>query len=192
MKQTIRSFALGLLVAGVIILATFYFTDDTRQASQKLSTDEMIASIENEGYHVLSESEYISVSVNSGNGKNDESTEENKKSEEDKSTENNKDKNQQNNDKKDKNDDDKKDNDSGDSKKKKSDKEKTITYTLKIKSGMAPSIISNKLAKNDIIDNADKFTEYMEDHNYTTKVQLGKFKFTSDMSHHEIAEELTN
>ncbi|GAA0602400.1 hypothetical protein GCM10009001_19180 [Virgibacillus siamensis] len=189
MKQTIRSFALGLLVAGVIILATFYFTADKRDASQKLSTDEMIASIEDEGYHVLNESEYISVSVNSDNSEN-----KTKEKEQNKSTQKNKDTDKQNkkNDDNSNNDKSDSDNKSEDSSKEGSDKKDTVSYTLKIKSGMAPSVISNKLAENDIINNADKFTRYMENHDYTKKVQLGKFKFNSDMSHYEIAEKLTN
>lgn len=192
MKQTIRSFALGLLVAGVIILATFYFTGDTRQAAQKLSTDEMIASIENEGYHVLSESEYISVSVKPDNSGNNEGTSNENK--QDKSAKENKDNNQQNKEKANKEEENNSNsnNESKDSDKDNADKENTVTYTLTVESGMAPSVISNKLAENNIIDDADKFTQYMENHDYTTKVQLGEFKFTSDMSHYEIAEELTN
>ncbi|WP_174613809.1 hypothetical protein [Virgibacillus ihumii] len=191
MKQTIRSFALGLLVAGIIILASFYFTADTRQASQKLSTDEMITSIENEGYHVLSESEYISVSVKSDNSENNSEETENEKNKQDTSTDKNKENQQK---KENKNEDDNSDsnNESKDSTENDSDKKETVTYTLTVESGMAPSVISNKLAENNIIDNADKFTQYMENHDYTQMVQLGEFKFTSDMSHYEIAEKLTN
>ncbi|WP_077326989.1 hypothetical protein [Virgibacillus siamensis] len=201
MKQTIRSFALGLLVAGIVILATFYFSEDTRQASQKLSTDEMIASIEEEGYHVLDESEYISFSVKSDNSRSEEekSNEDTKKSSEKSSKENeqNEQKNKDNDNTSDKenskNDKNKSSNDN-DSKDKKndSDKEKPAAYTLKVKSGMPPSVISDKLAKHNIIKDADKFVQYMENYDYISKVQLGTFKFTSDMSNYEIAEELTN
>lgn len=186
MKQPIRSFALGLLSAGIILLATFYFTGDSRNA-KNLSTDKMIASIEAEGYHVMTESEYISVSVKSDEGEKDK---ENKK--DDSTTEQNGKNQQQNKEKasKDNNSESKKD--SSKDKKKDSSEKKTVTYTIKIESGMVPSTISDKLAKNNIIKNADEFTQYMEEQGYVKKVQLGKFKLTSDMSHYEIAEELTN
>ncbi|QKY71637.1 hypothetical protein Len3610_07500 [Lentibacillus sp. CBA3610] len=63
---------------------------------------------------------------------------------------------------------------------------------MTVESGVAPSEISQTLEENDIIDDADAFTEYLEDEDYSQLVQLGEFELSSDMDHNEIAETLTN
>ncbi|TRM12714.1 endolytic transglycosylase MltG [Lentibacillus cibarius] len=157
MKQPIRFFALGLLTAGIICLVAFYLFD-ANQEKPELSTKEMVKKVESEGYHVLTESEYISVSVQSDEAdtdSNDNNNEQNSRS--DDTTENN-----------------------------------SETYTLTVESGMTPSNISETLAQNNIIDDADEFTQYMENEGYSKLVQLGEFKLTSAMSRHDIAEVITN
>jgi len=60
MKHLLRSFAAGLFSAGVIMLAAYYFSEESRE---ELTADEMIPIVEEEGYHVLTSDEYISLAV---------------------------------------------------------------------------------------------------------------------------------
>ncbi|MFC4558819.1 hypothetical protein ACFO3D_11415 [Virgibacillus kekensis] len=173
MKQSIRAFALGLLSAGIILLISFIMSDSGK--TEELTVDQMVKVVEENGYHVMTESEYISVSVE----ENDDKEKEKKDQKEDKqpATENKK-KDESANEKVPSN--------------QSQEEEKPTTYTLTIESGMAPSTISDVLQKNGIIENADEFTKYLEEQDYSTKVQLGEFKLNSEMSHYEIAETLTN
>ncbi|MGY0692912.1 hypothetical protein ACW2QC_09015 [Virgibacillus sp. FSP13] len=176
MKQPIRSFSIGLFTASLILLIVFLFIDDSKNNTDDIAADDMIEALKEDGYRVLSESEYISLSVND-NGKD--TTEEEK--EEQPATE------QKDNEKAEKEENKADDN----SKEEKKEKEAKKTYTITIKSGMASSEISNLLVENDIIDDADEFSQYLEKEGYAKKVQLGKFKVSSDMSNYEIAEEIT-
>src|SRR5699024_12789086 len=63
MKQPIRYFSIGLLTASLIILIVISFFEKGDQQQSEGSVDEMIATLTDEGYHVLSSSEYISLSV---------------------------------------------------------------------------------------------------------------------------------
>ncbi|MFD1363050.1 hypothetical protein [Lentibacillus salinarum] len=175
MKQTIRSFAFGLLTAGIIVLGAFYFAGESQTGAEEIPTEDMIEIVESEGYHVLTESEYIAVSVesdnenDSGDNKNEENEDASGSGETD---ENN----------------DAADNEEDDT----NDEDEPTTYTLTIESGVAPSEISQTLEENDIIDDADALTQYLEDEDYSELVQLGEFELSSDMDHHGIAETITN
>ncbi|GAB4073442.1 hypothetical protein GCM10028778_09530 [Barrientosiimonas marina] len=155
MKQIIRSFALGLLTAGIIMLGTFYFAGGSQADADDIATDDMIKHIKQEGYHVLTESEYIDASVKSDNDSNA----------------------------------DKQDQD-GDAKDKSKDDAKT--YTLKVTSGTATSEISEELEEHGIIENAQKFSDYLEDEGYSEQIQLGKSNLSGDMDRKKIAETLTD
>ncbi|GGK03385.1 hypothetical protein GCM10007063_26970 [Lentibacillus kapialis] len=176
MKQIIRSFAFGLLTSGIVMLGVFYVADGSQSETENIPEEDMIEMVESKGYHVLTESEYISVSVESDEN----------------SDGNNNNGNQQNN-----SDETDSDKTSDSNSEQKSDSEKTdedssTTYTLTVESGEAPSEISQTLKENGIIDDADAFTEYLEDEGYSELVQLGEFELSSDMDHKKIAETLTN
>ncbi|ALX48090.1 hypothetical protein [Lentibacillus amyloliquefaciens] len=178
MKQTIRSFAIGLLTASLVLLGVFYFADYSQSETQSnLSTEEMIETVESEGYHVLTESEYISVSVQSDNNSetadNEDSSQENTSDEADTNENNNTEEEQEEN---------------------SEDAEETdqTSYTLTIESGVIPSEVSQTLEDNNIIDDAESFTTFMEDEEYSQLIQLGEFELSSDMDHNEIAETITN
>jgi len=161
MKQPMRYFSIGLLTASVILLLAFYFFDNLTASTEDLPAEEMIEAIKADGYHVVSEKEYIALSVN-----DEDDNKANDKKE-------NKDKNEDDTDKKQEEESDKK------------------TYTINIKSGMLPSEISEILAENDIIKDADKFDQYLEKEEYSPYIQLGKHKLNSEMSTKEVAEALT-
>ncbi|HLR08022.1 MAG TPA: hypothetical protein VK136_02020 [Bacillota bacterium] len=166
MKQPIRSFSIGLLTAGLICLLVFYFSGGNKETAN-LSTEDMIAKLEDEGYRVFTESEYISMAVDS-----DDADETEADTDDDSALEDNEE-------------------DEADEDSEADDEDASVTYTLEIKSGMNSSEISELLEENDIIDDAMEFSTFLEDEDYESDVQIGEFELSSDMSFKEIAEEIT-
>src|SRR5690625_5656789 len=76
MKQPIRYFAIGLLTASLLLFIAYYFFKPDAQTATE-SVDDMIIAIEDEGYRVVTESEYISLAVS------DEASDEQSENEED-------------------------------------------------------------------------------------------------------------
>lgn len=62
MKQPVRYFAIGLLTAGVILLAMFY-VEESKSKIDDLSAEEMIEALKADGYRIVTEAEYITLSV---------------------------------------------------------------------------------------------------------------------------------
>ncbi|HLR80662.1 MAG TPA: hypothetical protein VK119_08850 [Bacillota bacterium] len=195
MKEQMRSFSYGLFAAGIIIIITFFFVDQPKKNAKEMTIDDMIDEMKDEGYRVISEAEYISLAVNedSDADANDEEDAEkdDRKSDDQDSQEKDKqssskdegdDKKKQ--DRKEKSKDDKKED-------KKEDKKSSKEYTLHIRSGMASSEIGTMLAENNIVKDAQKFNKFLKDNDYDERVQLGKFKVSSDMNFREIAEKIT-
>ena len=187
MKHSVRSFSIGLFTAGIIMLIGIYFLDDPKQA-EGTAVEEMIPLVEEEGYRVITEEEYISLSVNDGASESSEnSASENTKSATDGSE------NTDNEEKSNEAETRYEETDSNDEAKAEAvDKQaEVINYTLEIESGMASSSISSTLADNDIIDDAAEFNQYLQDQDYSLKVQIGSYDLSSDMSFYEIAEAIT-
>lgn len=189
MKLLIRYFSLGLFTAGILMLGILLFSDNNK--AEDLSTEELIPLLKNEGYHVLSNDEYISLSVNS-NAEN--KTKESNSKEDSKKTEDNKEAKKKEESKEDSKKEDKKQETAKEKNKdEKEDKKKTkSSYTLNIKSGMPTSSISSELEQNGIIENASEFTKYLEEHDFALKVKAKKVEVNSDMSFYELAHALTN
>lgn len=189
MRQPVRAFAIGLFTAGIIMLIGIFYYDDSNKSADDLSVDELTSSLKEQGYRVVTEDEYIAVSVN--NDKTNKKTNTTEKSGEDQE----KDKQGLNKDDKDKEkktsekEDNKDDTENKDDKQDKKDAVKK--YTINIESGVLSSEISEKLAANDIIDDATKFNLYLTDNDYGEKIQLGKFKVNSDMNFKELAEAIS-
>lgn len=190
MRQPVRAFAIGLFTAGIIMLIGIFYFDDSAKTADDLSIDEMTSSLKEEGYRVVTEEEYIAVSVNKDKTQQKANEAEKPNADQKKDDKQNKDK--QDVDKEDKSgnavDDEEKT-----SKKKddEEDKDETKTYTININDGVLSSTISDRLEANGIIDNSTKFNLYLTDNGYGEKIQLGKFKVNSDMSFKEIAEAIT-
>ena len=200
MRSPIRAFSLGLFAAGLIILISSLFFNTSEKRAEEYPVDDMINIMKDEGYRVMSESEYIALSLQKDDeqqkanedtektdkddkqdqAKDDQTTDskDNSKKETDKKEDNTKDKTSEN-EKTDKKDD------------KKDDKDKVVTYTLKIESGMPSSTIGDLLEENKVIKDGSKFNKYLEDEGYSLKIQLGNFKVNSDMTFNEIAKLLT-
>ncbi|GAB3051069.1 hypothetical protein [Virgibacillus ainsalahensis] len=178
MKQPVRSFAIGLFTAGMVMLIGIYFFETRENNADQLSIDEMIPAIETEGYRVLTESEYISLSVNGGND-----SEASNAMEKTEDTEEEPDENE------DSEDETVKENNSEDEQ---AEEDSVTTYMLDIVPGMDSSDISSILDENEIIDDTESFIQYLNEHDYSMYIQIGEFELSDDMSFYEIAEKITN
>src|SRR5699024_2131574 len=176
MKQYIRTFSVGLFIASLILLITFLFSNSSLNNRANLSDEEMVDHLKDSGYRVVTESEYISLSVQQDKNK-DQKTDKNKNSQDKKED--------QKANKKDKDQDEDKQN-----YKDKDEKEKPKSYTIEITSGMAISEVTNQLENDGLIKDARKYDQYLKKHDYEKYIQLGKHKVTDDMNEKEIAEEL--
>lgn len=167
MKQPIRYFSFGLLSATIVLMVFFLFLEDNQTSMENVPVEALMDAIRAEGYHVVSEDEYISLSV-TGKTKN---TEEQKEAETISKDEKEplKDKEEE----------------------KEEGKPSIITYTLTVEPGMLGPHISERLAENKIIEEPNKFSRYLEDQGYSRYIQLGEHTLTSDMSYYEIAEKIT-
>jgi Ca2+-dependent lipid-binding protein len=67
-----------------------------------------------------------------------------------------------------------------------------ITYHLEVTSGMTSNDIVDRLLNAKIIKDSEQFQKFLDDHGYSTKIQLGVFVLTSDMSLEQIANTITN
>jgi len=170
MKLPIRFFSIGLLTATIILLITFIFFEQS-DASNNLTVEDMVSQIEEEGYHVLTNEEYITFSVNK---------DQNQKEDEDKAEENDA-KDKEENDKTD----DANENEEDD---KDQDESKVHTYTLVVEPNMLGPTISKLLEDHKIIEDAEKFNRYLEVEGYAPYIQIGEHELSSDMSNYEIAE----
>src|SRR5699024_6729452 len=160
MKQPIRAFSVGLFTSGIILLIIFIFFGDTNKTKTKLSDEEMTAALEDKGYHVLSDADYVSWSVGKDEDKDGEKDKERNEYEKDKNYESKKVQNYT---------------------VYKNNLYKKVTYSITIEKDIASSDIGDDLEKHDIIDDAAKFNKFLHDEGYDLKVQIGKFKVSDDM-----------
>lgn len=64
-------------------------------------------------------------------------------------------------------------------------------FLLEIKSGMNTEEISVLLEQEEMIDDATAFEQYLIEHEYHTKVQIGTFELNSKMTYEEISKIIT-
>lgn len=67
----------------------------------------------------------------------------------------------------------------------------TISYTIKIKTGMTNEEIADLLEDNGIIENKRDFIDYMAINGYSKSIQIGSFTITDEMTLEDIAKALT-
>lgn len=70
------------------------------------------------------------------------------------------------------------------------EQEESYSYTLQISSGMSISTIAETLFDNNIIEDKEAFERYVTDNGYHTDIQVGNFSVNSDMSLKKLAETL--
>lgn len=175
MKQPIRYFAIGLLTASLVLLIVMSFFDKPNADAEEQPVDQMIATLQKEGYHVLSSADYITLSINGEPKDTEKDKEEN--ADKDKDTKKDKDK-------------DKTDDKDADKETDQPEVEEPEVhkYTLTIEPNMLGPTISKLLKENKIIDNEDDFNRYLEKEGYAPYLQLGDHKLSSNMSNFELAE----
>ncbi|MEB2629816.1 hypothetical protein SOP94_15275 [Peribacillus frigoritolerans] len=67
-----------------------------------------------------------------------------------------------------------------------------VTYTIKVKTNMTTAEIADRLSKEKIIDDADEFEAYMNDRDFSKKIQIGEFVVTNNMTYRQLANTLTH
>lgn len=204
MKHTLRAFSVGLITAGLILLAVFYFFDSGNESAAEDTTEELIKKIEERGLRVISEEDYISFTVNDKQNNNEEtnvakSDEENTKESkeakvdddkaEKEAKEKDKDKEKTTSEKKVK---EKKEKEKDEKPKKADKKETSSTVVITVEPGMPTSHISNILEEEGLIDDAASFNEYLIENDYSLHVQMGKHELERGLSQYEIAERITS
>lgn len=174
------------------MLIMYTITDDSSQAVDQLSVEELSDALEEKGYRTISQDDFISYSVYLDEQKKA-AQEEGNESKEVKDSKKKKKEKSDDDDKSQSKSKDKKDKD--DQKKKKKDKkdkkDKKKSATIKVEQGYVSQDIGEALKNENIIDDVDKFVKYMEDNGYSENIQIGSFKVNSDMSLKKLAETLT-
>ncbi|MGG0251481.1 hypothetical protein ABEY24_24620 [Peribacillus frigoritolerans] len=66
------------------------------------------------------------------------------------------------------------------------------TYTIKVKTNMTTAEIADLLSKEKIIDDAAEFEAYMNDRDFSKKIQIGEFVVTNNMTYKQLANTLTH
>lgn len=67
-----------------------------------------------------------------------------------------------------------------------------VTYTIKVETNMTTTEIADRLSKEKIIDDAAEFEAYMNDRDFSKKIQIGEFVVTSNMTYRQLANTLTH
>lgn len=186
MKQSMRFFAIGLLTASLILLGFYFMLNGSQASSKNIPLEEMIEQIESSGHRVITEKEFIAYTLSNENESEKKDADEKK----DDKTSDKKEEEQKEKDKKDK-DKDKKDTDKKDKKKDDEKKDKVVKAKFTTKDGVVTQDIADILIDKKIIDDRQKFLDYLDDNNYSPYIQIGTFEVDSDMSMKEIAEIIT-
>lgn len=175
MKQSMRFFAIGLLTASVVLLGFYFILNGSQASSKDIPLEEMIEQIESSGHRVITEKEFIAYTISNEEKTSDENKDDKKK-------EDDKDEKKQD-----------KDKDTKDKDKKKDDKkkDKVIKAKFTTKDGVVTQDIADILVEKKIIDDRQKFLDYLEDNDYSPYIQVGTFEVNSDMSMKELAEVIT-
>ncbi len=194
MKQPIRFFSIGLLSSAIIMLGFYFFDDSSTETIENIPVDELITKVEEDGYRVITEDEFISYSLYTEQEKKEQTSEkvDQKQEGKDKKDKEKDKKEQAAKDKKDEKDkDDKKDTNKDKKDESADDKDKVIKAKFTTKSGVVSQDIADILVEKKIIEDRQKFVDYLEDNDYSPYIQLGTFEVNSDMTFKELAETVT-
>lgn len=182
MKQPLRYFSIGLLTATVILVIVFLLINNTGDNKNKMTTDEMIDALKEDGYRVLTDSDYMTLALSG------EQTEEEEDADADAEAE---DKEEADDESSEESSDEKEESDEDDAEDADEESDK-ITYTINIKENMYVPEVTKLLEEKKIISDADKFTKYLEDEGFAEYIQLGKHDVDNKMSERELAKAITN
>ena len=70
--------------------------------------------------------------------------------------------------------------------------ELSTSYQLDITYGMNSKDIADLLQHNEIIDDANRFQNYLKDNKLTTSIQIGSYDLIETMTYEQIAQTITN
>src|SRR5699024_3584215 len=167
MKQAIRYFSMGLLLSVLLLYGYQFFNKEDRAAS--FSEEELIDLVEDEGYHVITNEEYITYSLNKDET---EKNQEASNSEEKEKQEDIKKEKQEKKKKEDTNN-DKKEEKSEENEDEEDEEDDVVKASIKVDENTYTPDIADKLIDKKIIDKdeGDKFIEYIEDNDYSDYIQ---------------------
>jgi homospermidine synthase len=165
-KRTVRAFSLGILLA--VILLGF-----GRNGQSTLNLTDAKEKVEDEGFIVITKEEYDKLA---GQSVNEEDSQPPAEGQADKETETDTEKEEET---------------APQEEQPAKDESSIIHFTLEIESGMNSEQIAVILEQKKVIDDSDSFEQYLLDHDYNTKVQIGSFDLTSEMSYEEISKIIT-
>ncbi|MCT1903907.1 endolytic transglycosylase MltG [Oceanobacillus sojae] len=203
MKQHVRAFAVGLLTSGVLLLAIYIFGNNSSDSLEDMEPDELISALENQGYAVLTQDEYIAYSVNreaadgddsDGNAEEDaEADNEADESDSNNDSDENEDNNDENSNEEDsnENEDGEDSTDEGNEDEESSEDSDVVEVEITLENGAPPSNISDALEDAGIIDDAKDFNDFLEDNDLSGSVKPGTYEVDSEMSFDEIGDIIT-
>lgn len=162
MKHTLRAFALGLLTA-TSLLAFAYSQQDVNEAkATEPSKEDAEALLAEKGYVVLTENKWTKLTEQASSiEETDTNTQENDETEQEATQDDT------------------------------SESSKVNAYKLSIQEGMVPEDISQVLAENDIIEDAEAFRQYLTENEFSRYIQIGEYTVVDQMSFLEIAKIIT-
>ncbi|MGM8214116.1 hypothetical protein ACLIA0_00925 [Bacillaceae bacterium W0354] len=184
MRTILQSFALGLLIATLILTIVYFSEEDNSNGNQNYSMNEEDARslLEQNGYTLVLSSDYDQI-VNENKSLKDEIISLEKRFNELETTievtEEN-DNNREEDTERDEIEEQETNNDEG-----------NREIILTISRGMTSIDISNVLFENNIIDDADRFNQFLEQNGYSRKIQLGEYEVSDKMSDEQIANIIT-
>ncbi|MDQ0415813.1 hypothetical protein [Mesobacillus stamsii] len=160
-RRSAQAFALGLLLAAVFIWAGNSVIAE-KESGRKLTVSDAKRHLEDNGYHVISSSEFSKLTAK----------EDPVKKEQPSATAGTK--------------------APGSTLQKEQEKaESEKKFTLIIVSGMTPKDVAAMLQSNGIIADAAAFERYLIDNNFHTKIQIGSYVLTNSMDFNQIAKIIT-
>lgn len=177
MKQPIRYFSIGLLISTLLLFGYFsYFHEEEKPEiiTTELTTEEMVDKVEAEGFKVITNEQYIALSLTA---EEVEADKDNVDKDKDKDKDKEKDK-----DEKPAKDEEENEEDEGPS---------LITHTFVTQDDVTASKVAKILEDNNIINDQYEFLNYLKENDYMKYVQIGKFTVSNDMSFKDIAEIIT-
>lgn len=188
MKLPIRFFGIGLLTATLIFSIILYFFGEDIVSLEDESIENISAYLEEQGYHVVTQEQYISLAVKAREEQQKNNEEENssteKDSKENKDAEEEAEDNEKNNDNANNNEEELVEEETEE------DEETEVVhkYTLTVVPNMLGPEVGELLEKNNIIDDGQAFAQYLVEHGYARYIQLGDHELSSDMTFYQIAE----
>lgn len=191
MKQPIRFFSIGLLSSAIIMLGFNFFDNSSKESIENVPVDELITKVEEDGYRVITDDEFISYSFFVEQEKQEQASKEDDNKQKDKAEDKDEKEKDKDKEKQEKADKDKKDTKKAEKEEAEDDKEKVIKAKFTTKSGVVSQDIADILVEKKIIKDSKKFAKYLEDNDYSPYIQLGTFEVNSDMSFKELAETVT-